>query len=584
MPDDVKTIAWDKFDAGWCPSDDDVNGRPNGLLKMENLELDINGALSLAGGCTDQGGGFTTYHTLWSDDIGGARTDYAGGANGSIYRNNSAIGSGGDSLIMATGVAFKYSLLCSGSIRLKDLGSGSPINLGVGVPTAAPALNSSLGDPIGTAFTTFMYVTSYTNVKNIIGFNSGTGQDFEISTAAADVAIFQSNAVTGAPVDWSSFNTTSPAGNITDQDILQFQTIPAGITTGDASLITSIEIDILLTAPGSSPNQVSDYYTQTWVNNGTSIGAGLSLLLRRGDFTRIGTSGADWSTVYGIRITIQTSGAVTAYFYIPPSFFGGTTAPLEGTYQYMMIFVNNTGSYLAKSPMGPILNNVVTLQNWVYLNLQSPSGIDSQVNEAWLFRRGGNLSQWYRVKVLTSSYTTPFYDDMSDQDALNLDIPYNSNLISVQSLNKIYSIVGPVEGRWFYFTADICYPSDLNDPDLVDPTLGIRIANTNGEVFLCAVKVSDGAIMYGTSHDIYLITGTLTTLPDGTIDVYNRSLGCKHPPISFDASYADGLAHLGKVTIFLHLILIGSIEKETVLMDTLDRLLLFPEVHVFLVL
>ena len=100
-----------------------------------------------------------------------------------------------------------------------------------------------------------------------------------------------------------------------------------------------------------------------------------------------------------------------------------------------------------------------------------------------------------------------------------------------------------MEGRWFYFTADICYPSDLNDPDLVDPTLGIRIANTNGEVFLCAVKVSDGAIMYGTSHDIYLITGTLTTLPDGTIDVYNRSLGCKHPPISFDASYADGLMY-----------------------------------------
>ena len=38
-------ILINNFSAGWCPSDDAVNGRPNALLQMDNLEIDRNGAL-----------------------------------------------------------------------------------------------------------------------------------------------------------------------------------------------------------------------------------------------------------------------------------------------------------------------------------------------------------------------------------------------------------------------------------------------------------------------------------------------------------------------------------------------------------
>ena len=45
-----QTLLLNDFSMGWCPSDDPINGRKNGLLRMDSLELDQNGALRLSGG------------------------------------------------------------------------------------------------------------------------------------------------------------------------------------------------------------------------------------------------------------------------------------------------------------------------------------------------------------------------------------------------------------------------------------------------------------------------------------------------------------------------------------------------------
>lgn len=48
MPEDINTFSIKDFSAGWCPSDDENNGRMNALLKMTGLDLRENGALNMA--------------------------------------------------------------------------------------------------------------------------------------------------------------------------------------------------------------------------------------------------------------------------------------------------------------------------------------------------------------------------------------------------------------------------------------------------------------------------------------------------------------------------------------------------------
>lgn len=137
-------------------------------------------------------------------------------------------------------------------------------------------------------------------------------------------------------------------------------------------------------------------------------------------------------------------------------------------------------------------------------------------------------------------------DEFGDLEALTLDITVNLNLISViasRLTQSILEIVGPIEGRWLYFTTNSMYPSEVNDPDLVDVSLGVRTTNSNNETFLWARAISDAAILVGTSVDIYLLSGTFATLPDESVDLYYRPLNCKYPPISSDVAVWNGTAY-----------------------------------------
>jgi len=125
------SFNWNQFSAGWIPSDDAFNGRKNGCLQMDNLELDQNGALTLGGGTSVEGSAYSyPAHTLGSIILGGSRKDYVADTNGSIFRNGSSIGTGGDSSNAAFASAYNFALACSGNKRLKDNGS-AVVNLGV---------------------------------------------------------------------------------------------------------------------------------------------------------------------------------------------------------------------------------------------------------------------------------------------------------------------------------------------------------------------------------------------------------------------------------------------------------------------
>jgi len=539
----MSEINFRDFSGGWCPGDDPVNGRKNALLQMDNCVLDSNGALTLAGGTSVKQSGFpANAHTLFSRLINGARHDYSALADGSIYRDSTSIATGGDSTNAAFGTAFNFTLIASGNKRVKDSGAGTPVNLGILPPTLAPGLSLvAIDAPLVVAADMLHYTVTP------VGSSAVVGSYLQITANGSGNAVVQTYNDPSDPIDTTILVSPATSSHSTDNDTIIF----TGYTPSPIG--KKLQIALLLAAGNNAGDLVSDYYAV-----GADLGLAtfdptigtFTLTFKRSDFIRVGTGSQTWNAIYGTRITYEGApGDVINLLGGPIAgqiiFIGGDKAQ-NGIYQYMQVNVNNTGSYLAKSTLGPVSAPITVVNNQVFITCQDPSSIDAQCNEAWIYRIGGLLGTWYRVKVITSFFATPKQDTLSDLDALALNIKYDTNLVSIASssiTDKIYDIVGPVNGRWYYFTEQFMYPSDINDPDLVNPSLGVRICGSSSELLMWARKLNDSTIRVGTSLDMYDLSGTFQTFPDGTIDVYYRSINCKYPPLTCDADVFGGIIY-----------------------------------------
>lgn len=543
-----ETIFHNSFHGGWSPSEDEFNGRKNILLQMENVDLSINGALTLAGGCLVDKSGFTgNGHTLFSRVINGTRHDYTATADGKIYRDFVAIAGTGDATNAAFGTAFNFVLAASGVVRIKDDGVAAvPVTLGVGAPTVVMALSSQ-------ATPKTPNVLLLANTVDVVGTSAVVSSTREVTlTTEADgtgAAVVQSYNMAGAPVNWNLFD-DGGAATPTDALFIRLQNFDP--------VNDIFRIDFLLEAGNVTGDPVKNIFsffppTERFVFDDPTLASFVTLSLSRKDFNRIGSGNQSWGTVYGFRIVftspvggktiIITGGSTDNYFY----FVGGSNAQL-GTYQYAQMNVNNTGSYLAKSVLGPISLPVFANSTLSTLTYQVPA--DPQVNEVWIFRRSFNgdglLDQWYRVAKVLPAFGGTVQDKSGDIAALTLDIKVNLNLITTASTgvtDKIFDIIGPIEGRWLFFTTNFMYPSDINNPDLVDASIAVRTTGAAGELFLWARAISDSVILVGTSVDIYILTGTFSTLPDNTVDIYYRPLGVKFPPITSDAAVYNSVVY-----------------------------------------
>lgn len=247
------------------------------------------------------------------------------------------------------------------------------------------------------------------------------------------------------------------------------------------------------------------------------------------------------TTVYNLGITapvVPTLGTV-----------GGGV--LTGTYDYAAIGVRSDGTYVGKSVLStPVTGYAVAAQNVGVSFATAPSTTDPQVTEAWIFRRWAGT--WYRVLVVNAGGGWAGIDSMTDAAAQALNITFNTNLISVASSSisdDILELIGPVGGRWYYFTSNYLYPSDINNPDLVDTSLAVRISDNISEKFLWAKKAAASVsaafgtpttIMVGTTLDIYTFHGTFATQSNGTIDAVYLPLGVAFAPTTWDAYVHEG--------------------------------------------
>lgn len=580
MADEVSLILWNQFNAGWIPSDDPINGRKNGLLQMDNLELDANGAIRIMKGIDTTytlSGGATPLSAYITKIAVNILNVYISDALGNIVRNNVNIVTGvGATYAACFCAAYEFTLICFMDRRHKDKGDGTAlVTLGLATNVAPTAV-------IGGNWKCETFEVGSTNAfRSVKGtWTAFAGDFFGLNCAVSGItasgisitAIVQSylqmpgGGNPNIPYNWSILDTTgtgfiypSPAppfqGKATDSDYINLN---IRLYTGlNYFYIVSLQLDFLLVAPDSVGTQVTDYFTAIWTNPNMGVVTNneqtIPVQFLRSDFQRVGVNtNLNWSTVYGYRISVteskisDTIGIFGDIIILGDSglHFNGGDKGIGGTLEYAIQEVNNTGEFLGKSELSPASTVLVlppTLNS--YTNVTVPARIDPQSTELWLFRRGNNLAQWYRVGVIISSTSFTWQDGLSDQDALVLNITYNLNLKSIAASSisdPILDIIGPIEGRWFYFTLNFMYPSEQNDPDLVDVSLSVRTTASTNEVYMWARRVGEATVLVGTSRDVYVLKGTFATQPDNTIDIYYLPLSVGYPPITRDATYYNG--------------------------------------------
>jgi hypothetical protein len=580
----VETFFWNNFGGGWSPNDDAIKGGGQNLLKMTNLELDRNGSLSLQNGTTvKQSIGDSADHTLYSRFLQGTRHDYTSLTFGKIFRDATQLTPSGSTSRTGFSTAFDDTLITSGTYRVKDSGTGTPPSLGIGAPTGALTTTQlaylatqnwiATGTDVNTLFGTaktitavagFDFLTQWETKQSVVTVNGQPLHTFNFGTYDS------ANTTDTTILTQTGFGSTTTVQDPNDVFNISFFSIDgAGLPSSSGLALAyfySLSIKIYLSRPvattmtgGTVMTIPSDYFQYTLtagvVQNGDDVRVisnnEIVLAIRRQQFQRIGNNSAlDWNTVVGYEVVVNTTQpSGLAGCAIPLSFQGGRAGMISGTngiqVQYAQMNVAKTSSYTAKSVLGPITQLSGVVNAGFAILAQTPT--DPQVTNIWIFRQDNGLDQWYRVlDIPLANVGTAQIDTLNDDDALVVDITVDLNLVSTASsgiTEDILEIIGPIEGRWYYFTKEFLYPSDIEDPDLTNVAEGIRTCGAQSEVFLWACKISEAQVLVGTSVDVYMFSGTFTTLPDGSIDVYYRPLGCKFPPIARSANVFSGVVY-----------------------------------------
>lgn len=532
------------FSAGWTPDDDENNGRPNGLLNFQNVNLNENGAIEIErGGVKINLGPFagSGIFGIYSKYINGVKNRYVGTNSGVItstgnftsIRNVIAALSGNDTYAFGNG--FGQIFCSSGAKRFKDDGTAS-FSLGIQAPPLAPVFTINQ-PPI---LDVFSPTASWTLLEGSALVNSG-GIVSSLDDPATTRTVVQS---------LTNFNTLILSGGSVgqDTDVFQFEFHPT-----DTSFLDRVRIEFLLDTPTGGVADVTDYYYFEWpINVGTSYRLGINqwstLKCLRSDFIRVGTDVTqNWSNVKGINVrTLFTSDGQTAAF-SGLTFFGGSAGALTGNgIQYYQQNVRTTGSYQAKSPLSPITAVINILTGSVTLTPNVTFNAAAGVTDIFFYRSGNTLDNVYFVGSVSGTGVTfpTFTDNQPDINILKINIKANLFLNSIFNLGETFlSIEGPIAGRMAYLTDSNIYISDLLNPDAYDTRFILRLSSVVGERNLWIQKVGGTILIVGTTADIYVISGTFSQLSDGTIDVNITSLGVKQPPISRAVAVYNGAAY-----------------------------------------
>lgn len=511
--------------AGWSPSSDKLGGDPSLLLRMDNLQLDEQGAIGLARGLQHKADFNDFVESIYSKTIDGVDTIYVCTDSGrSVQKSTNLtafteIVAGDDHA--AIGDAFGQVLICAGTQKKKEQ-NGTVKNLGLAPINNAPIVASISQDHIDLP-------AGFSVVDGTVG-----GLGFFVDSTSLTGVVRASGSET---------NTVELGGNTEGYDLNQ-DTVSC-VVQFTTQNFKRVRMEIVLNA--------SNFYWYEWLlENSTDFTRGRNaqsiLRVKRGDFTRVGDdSTLDWKKVTGVTFIVE---AITEddYLVSEPRITGGPRGGLQGFYEWAVQPIGNDGRYLAKAPISPISKSAYVEQGRASISFDS----SADATEYWIYRRSvieqvetdliqSSLDKFYRVGT---SVGNTFEDTTSDIDAIRLNITVSETLQSVQDIGpSILGILGPYKERILYMTFQEILLSDRLNPDAIDLEFSIRVSGDITEKNLWFTELSSDTILLATTKDFYELSGTFLDQPDGSIDVFIRKLGDAFPALSTNFAKVEGIVY-----------------------------------------
>ena len=545
---------------GWNPSQSEINGDPGSLLRMDNLQMDQTGSTSLVKGIT-QIGAFSDYVAdIYSKVIGAQEAIWVGlNISGSaILRSLS--GTFADSVTVCNGNGRNVfgdclgQVLCiSGNVAVKDNGGSTFPNLGLEDPVSQPIVTPN--DQPTLDLSSGAWSCSE-------GINPVDNGDSETAYSDPNTLRVVVNVAYGGP---RGFLDTTVIGSGQNENPLN-DTFSILVQIGDSNYINDVRVNVIL--------DKNDYYYYDW-NINTSpqfilgVDAQSTLSTPRSSFTRAGTNTAlDWTKVQSIQITATFTAGNLLFLAGGGGIFkftGGAQGNLNGLYQYAQVNVFDNGIYQAKSAFSPISTAILVLNGSA--NVQPAMIEDPQVNLVWIYRRSINsaaqltsgdnpnaqtpannsaipvsfLNEFFLVATTTPGASVT--DNTSDTDAIATGLQPNQFLQSFQDLIQTDVIIG-CEGlyneRMLYLSESFLYLSDQLNPDAIDQRYTLKLFGDITEKNLWIKKLTNNVLIAGSSKNLYEISGTLLSLPDGTLDATITPIGEAYPPLCYQVASSDG--------------------------------------------
>lgn len=526
----MPTLIQRDFSRGWIPSDDAINGREDGLLRMDNCSLDETGAVVLHNGTDKISPALANaIEGVYSTILNGVKHRYAGHGTTVVKDVNEAdtfgatVLSGGASGFYAFGVALGQVLVCSGTQKKKD--DGSTIrDIGVEQPGAAPSLTSDNRSIVNITGTIPAPGANLVAIEGTGLTGSGTiGITTDVSTGRARVKHIDSidTGFSGryhAEDDWEAVASFEDSDTAKSFRVEYYLASGSGDATGDNPDMYFIELQ-----PEDDPRFFTTGATQV-----------SRFKTKRKNFKRVGdNTDLDWGDVETV-VYSWSGGNSEACTFTRARFlkFG----ELTGVYDYRQVNVYNNGTYSARSLLSATSESITVESQDINVVPDAPSGWPTNPNEIWIFRRKHTqpgitgYDTWYRVAVRNS--TIGFVDSKSDRDVLQDNVKICLNATAVP--NGVLDIAGMYFGRMLYMTADDIHVSETLNPDSIEQILGV--SGEESEINLWVRKIQDSTLLVGTTRDVYVVAGDGRTFPDGTVNFTIRPLGIDHPPISQGAA------------------------------------------------
>lgn len=592
------------WEVGWDPSADLVKGHKKSLLRADNLQWDERGSLSLRMGAatlnpTTQGvpvpmvSGASSVHSLYTVAINNHRFRCAG-VDAFAFKNFQAFATLSGTGDMSFGSFQGHILVARGDTRWKNDGTVTR-RWGLPRPTGAP--NVSVLDPriiIASTFDTGE-TPAWVAKEGTIGAaegqdglsqgsrqatatSGGKGTIERVFTTAQNYDTFDGGQATGAEEDRIEFYAQisnpdeleiitlsfdcNPASRAPFQDDYFYQEftideavevqLDAKALLADRPDVEGIDRDGFLDRHERRP----PFRTRVRRDTPTANVGWTKFVILRGQMKRVGsTPGCDWSTIKAIQFTFkfsansETSITIGRVKFDGLRILGGSDRTLTGKFRAKFVWARIFNEYTALSGPSDESDEIECMNNAIIVTVPGDvsAAKDDQLletgGEAWAYIGGGSLRSYYRMGTASAALPGAIGIEcsISEREALIQNIPMETNNQEPpEDIIGPHGIIGPYFNKILALTLTQVWIGRDGNPDsfwnaldVADPSERIKWGIISGE-----------EVLIGTTKDIYRLMGSLSELPDGSIDARLVNTGSKPPISEFIAQDGDNFVYL----------------------------------------